>query len=234
MTRRLVTQKRLSYVAGVMAVVAFVLLAGGAIVWANGWQFDIDSGQFQPTAVIGIEVTQPTSAKVYLNDELVSQALPITLRGLKPGFYQLRLTSPGYYDWLQSWQLTAGQAVKVSRGSSLILKNPTPKVTALEGQFISEPAFDDNIAISNSGEITDSGHLVTTLTAAPTRFNRFNDGYIYQAGNQLRLFFPQGFQDYLIYQLPSDQLAQLKFDPGSWRVLLASGDQQLTLDLNTN
>jgi len=213
----------LSVLAAMFGVAAFFILSSIAVVWANGLRFNPDTKRFEQTVVVAVESeTNYPNVQVFLNGELVATEVPFQLRGLLPAYYELLIEQTGYQPHFQAFNLAAGE-VKVVRDYRAIAVSPTVTVDA-ERVVFTEPAFEAGLKVTIDGELLDQGGLVTRFIDDPVLARRFNDGYIYQLGSELRLFLPDGPHDYLIYPLNSSAVARLNIRANAWEVILQEGE----------
>lgn len=210
-------QRLLTFMAGLFACLAFVILAWVVVVSASGLKYDPGTGRFQKTVIVAVEPVIP-EVKLTINDQLVATELPFELRDQLPGLYTVKIEKDGYYPWVQNWQLSAGQVGLVDNDTTLIARKPQVEdvATVISSQFVT--TFDVGLVLTDVGELLDQGRQVTTFATRPVQAHRLHTGYLYQVGRELRLFFPIGNQDYLLYTLASDQVAKLTTNSPNWQV----------------
>ncbi len=205
------------------AVAAFFILSSIAVVWANGLRFNPETKRFEQTVVVAIESDDSwEDVNVFLNGETVATEIPTQLRGLVPGYYELLLQQDGYQPYFQAFTLSAGEA-KLIRDYQPIAASPRVVVDPDRIVF-AEPAFEAGLRVTTDGELLDRNNLVTRFIDNPLLARRFNDSYVYQLGNELRLYMPEGPHDYLIYTLASDNAAKLNIRAGAWEIVLQEGE----------
>lgn len=227
-------QKRrqmLTFLAGTLAVASFLILSSIAVVWANGLRFNHDTRRFEQTVVVAVESKQEyIGVKLYLNGELISQEVPYQKRGILPGNYELLLQKEGYQAWRQNFELSASEVGLIK---DFRLVAVSPKATVLENFAMTvEPYFDTGLSLNQSGELLDNNELVSRFVTQPTQVRRFGPGYLYQINNELRLFFPEGPQDYPIYKLSSSIPARIMVRPSSWEIIVEEGSVVTQLELD--
>ncbi len=66
--------------------------------FALGYKFNKKTFKFTKTGLVFIK-TQPPGANVYWDNGLLEENTPVTLRGIIPGAYQLRVELDKYYPW---------------------------------------------------------------------------------------------------------------------------------------
>lgn len=207
----------ITFIIGVIAVTAFVVTSFVALVWANGLSFDLSRRNFQQTALIAVEA-RINKASITVNGDEVATAAPFQHRSLPAGRYELRITKPGYREYVKIFQLTPGQVGIVPEKVRLLADNPKSELLALTSPDGVSP-FDSGISV-DSGELIDRGVLVTRFSSDPLLVRRFNQGYLYQIGNQLRLYFADNNSDELIKTFPAATPAVLTVDETDWRVTI--------------
>jgi hypothetical protein len=219
-TRR---RKMLSILAALFAVAAFFILSSIAVVWANGLKFNPETKRFEQTVVVAVDSDKNyPGALVYLNGELVATEVPFQLRGLVPGRYELLLEQLGYQPYYRVLHLAAGEAEVIEDYQPIAAK---PLVTVDQDRIVfAEPAFEAGLRVTTDGELLDRTKLVSRFIGNPVMARRFNDGYVYQLGSELRLFLPDGPHDYLLYTLASSEVAKLNIRANAWEVILQEGE----------
>ncbi len=212
-------RRLLSLLSGLLAVTAFFLLSSVAVVWANGLKFNPEVKRFEKTVVVAIESKDThRPVAVYLNDELIATEIPMRLRGLLPGRYEIRIEQDGFHTHSQVFRLRAGE-VKAIRDYRPIAVSP--KVTLEPNRTVyPEPLFEAGLRVTPDGELIDRDTLVTRLIVTPLTVRRIGTGYLYQIGNELRLFLPEGPHDYFIYRLATDQPVQMNVRSALWQIFL--------------
>lgn len=219
-----------SVLAALFGVSAFFILSSIAVVWANGLRFNPETRRFEQTVVIAVESDRDREGvEVYLNGEQVAQEVPFQLRGLVPGHYELLLREVGFQPYTLTFNLGPGE-VKLIRDYQPIAVNPLVTVDPERVVFV-EPAFETGLRITSDGELLDRDRLVTRLIDDPIIARRFNTGYIYQLGAELRFYLPDGPHDYLIYQLSSNLPARINTRPGSWEIVVQEGETVKVISL---
>ena len=213
----------LSTMAGLLAVAAFFILSSIAVVWANGLKFNPETKRFEQTVVVAVDSDRDyQDVQVYLNGEIVATEAPFQLRGLVPGRYELLLERPNFQPYYRVFSLAAGEAMVIKDYQPIALK---PLVTIDPDRIVfSEPAFEAGLRVTADGELLDRTKLVSRFIGNPVLARRFNGGYIYQLGSELRLFLSDGPHDYLLYTLSSNDVAKLNIRAGAWEIVLQEGE----------
>ncbi len=217
--------KLLNILAWTLVVVAFFVLSSVAIVWANGLKFNPEKRSFEQTSVIAIQSNLP-GVTIKLNGKILANSAPAEFKSLAAGNYSVSIEKLGYFPWRQSFNLAAGQVGLINH-AHLIAQQPNIQVVkASDYPFSSSNAFDVGLSSQNN-ELVDGGALVSRFSGDLIQAHRFLDGYVYQIGSQLHLFYSDGPQDYLLYTAKKSTLIPLVFPPISSQFALINGDQAL-------
>ena len=218
----------LSVVAGTLAVLSFLILSSYAVVWANGLRFNPSSGSFDKTVLIAIE-SDRIDAGLFLNGEKITGQIPYRIRNLLPGTYLVELTKVGFYPWKKTFFLSEGQVGLIT--DPVLLADPpliTDSLVGLAPRLTSQ--LGNGLSLTD-GELTDRGTFITRFSRSPLQVHGFNGSYLYQDGNELRLFIPAGTQDFLIYQATqADQLPIALFEK-TWQVAVTDNNQVRLINL---
>jgi len=208
-------KRKLTALITTLSVLVFLVISSAAVVWANGLRYNSATGTFEQTVLIAIDGDQQ-DVDVTLNGQLVASQIPYRARNLLPDHYTVELSKKGFQTWRQSFWLSRGQ-VGVITDPTLIAVSPLVTTADTNLTTLALPDLDFGLQLS-SGELIDGGSLVTRLSQLPIQIHRFNGYYLYQVGNQLRLFLPAGTQDYLIYTAQTSGQLPLVFFPSTWQI----------------
>jgi hypothetical protein len=213
-------RKVLTTLAGTMAVLAFLIISSVAVVWANGLRYNTTTGSFEQTVLIAID-GDPQYVDVLLDGKKITNHVPYRIRNLLPGQYKIELAKAGFQTWTQTFWLSKGQ-VGLIVDPHLIAARPL--MTTAESPLITSDlgSLDFGLQLS-SGELTDRGELISRFGQSPLQVHRFNEFYLYQVGNELRLFLVKGSQDYLIYNSHETKRLPLALYPSTWQVAVTDG-----------
>ncbi len=127
----------------IVFLAAFFVISPIIILYTAGYRYDWQSGLLKETGAISIDV-EPADAVVYLNGIKLEDKMPIRLNNIAPAKYSLRITMPGYYDWLKEIEVKNKQT-NYTKELSLIKKNKpeifiNEKITgyavSFDGRFI--------------------------------------------------------------------------------------------------
>lgn len=228
MTVRRPKKQLLTILAGGLAVVSFLILSSVAIVWANGLKFNPKTLNFDQTVLIAIEGALD-NVTITLNGEVVGSQTPLRLRSLLPGRYNLIISRKGFQSWQQSFDLREGQ-VGLIKDPFLVAEHPVVSLSD-EKPLITDYSTFDRGLVASSGELSDHGQLVTRFSTEISQAHRFQSGYIYQQGGQLRLFIPAGDQDWLLYSSDTSELMRLQIIDSSWQIAVGFPDSTKIINL---
>lgn len=113
----------------------FLFLAGLPVIlsFALGYKFNPRTLRFVKTGLIFVK-TQPTGAKIYLNDKLFPEKSPASMQELIPGTYKVTMELAQYYPYQAQVEVEAG---KVSRVDKVILFPMRPNLAQLNQERFS-------------------------------------------------------------------------------------------------
>jgi len=220
----------LTFFAGLLAFASFLFLSSIAVVWANGLRFNPETKRFEQTAVIAVEGEDDyTGVGIFVNGEKVGSEVPFQQRNLLPGYYEILIQKDGYQPWRQVFDLAPGEVGLIDQ-YILIAEQPLSTVPETPPSF-TEPLIEAGLSLSEDGELLDRNKLVSRFVGQPVLARRLNHGYLYQIANELRLHFPDGPQDFLIYQLPSAEPALIVVRQSNWELIIKDGETAKRLQL---
>ncbi|MDO8499437.1 MAG: PEGA domain-containing protein [bacterium] len=81
-------------------ILAFLIISPLIIAYTGGYRYDWQNGLLKETGAISIDV-EPPNATVYLNGAQLTNKIPIRLKNVVPQKYTIKITAPGYYDWVK-------------------------------------------------------------------------------------------------------------------------------------
>lgn len=230
------SQKRrqlLNFLAGLLAVTAFVAVSSIAVVWSHGLRFNPDTKRFEATAVIAVESSDDLfGLEVLVNGEVVGTKLPFQLRNLVPGYYEVIIQKPNFYSWRQVFQLEPGE-VEIIENIQLIAKTPKTTLITEEVSF-TEPLFEVGLSHTDSGELLDRGKLISSFATTIKLARRIEKAYIYQIEDELRIKFPEGRQDYLIQKLAGSDPVPMLVDQSDWEIIIDNQGQIMRIELTVD
>jgi hypothetical protein len=95
----------------------------------------ICSNQSQPSTGSIYAVSSPSSAAIYMDDNIYKGSTPKTITGLSAGIHSIRITYPCYYEYNASVNVIGGETVNVN--ANLIVKPSICRGTALSCNSLS-------------------------------------------------------------------------------------------------
>jgi len=140
-------------------IIIFLVLCPILILYASGFRYDWKQGFPRRTGAISINV-EPVDVQVYANKVLVPRDLDVQslsykdevrLTSAPPGKYVIKITKPGYYDWIKDVEIKEMQTVYIKE-AILMKKNEAQKLD--DGQI-------NTLALS-----PDNNYLAYTKTTA--------------------------------------------------------------------
>jgi len=213
---------------GLLGIVAFFILSSAAIVWASGLRFNPQTWGFEKTVLVAIE-GDLKSVAIKVNNQLISRSLPVRLRNLLPGRYDVEIFKPKFQSYRRVFQLSENQ-VGIIRDPTLIASSPLTTPYRQRISYSDEVRFDSGLTETNN-ELRDQGVLVSRFSSPVIQAHRYNNGYLYQLGRQLRLAFPEEVQDFFVYDLKSDRYAPLRVEESTWQIIVLDGKQTQLINL---
>lgn len=105
----------------IIFIVAFFVISPIIIMYTAGYRYDWRNGLLKETGAISVDV-EPKNTTVYLNGIKLQDKMPIRLNNIAPAKYSLRITAPGYFDWLKEIEVKNKQT-NYTKKISLIKKN---------------------------------------------------------------------------------------------------------------
>jgi len=223
-------KKLVKGLAWTLVSVGFVMACFATYIWVNGLKYDPQTGRFQLTALISLEMGLK-DVTVLLNNKEVGDSTPLRLDRLGSGRYDLVIKKDNFYSWQKSFDLKPGQA-EVVKQIDLIAQEPKLVKTGSPEPTRDLPRFDIGLTVTG-GEILDYGRLVSRLSSDVIQAHRLNQAILYQTQDQLRLYFAEGPQDYLVYRFDSTTYQPLNVDSRGWRVSFSRQGQTYQLSLKT-
>ncbi len=124
-------------------IMAFFIIAPIIILYTAGYRYDWQNGLLKETGSINIDI-EPKTAEIYLNGVRLQQKIPVRLNNIAPAKYNLRITSPGYFDWVKEIEVKNKQTNYIKEISLLQKNKPQNLINAninnfaisYDGQFI--------------------------------------------------------------------------------------------------
>ncbi len=124
----------------IIFIAAFFVISPMIIMYTAGYHYDWKNGLLKETGAISIDV-EPKNATVYLNGIRLKSKMPIRLNNIAPAKYSLRITAPGYFDWIKEIEVKNKQTNYTKEVS--LIKKTKPEIVTNE--------IADNLAVSFDG-----------------------------------------------------------------------------------
>ena len=122
-----------------LLILILLAVAGYIILFSLGLKIDWQNLRLEETGMLFVK-TQPTDAKVLIDNREFSDRTPIKIRWLVPGQYQLEITKEGYRSWQKRIEIESGMVTEEKK-VRLFSEKPqqkkiakADKVVVLEGQ----------------------------------------------------------------------------------------------------
>lgn len=185
-------------------IASFVFLAFFVHLKANGWRVNWRTWQLIKTGMIALDGT-PDSAEVKINGKIYSRTLPIKIRDLAPGYYDITVSASGYQEWQQLVYVEPGKA-GLYQNIVLFLKNPQEasvptNMTAenLEESFQNQTK---NLKISGS-EIYYQDKFITRFSQNVLAAIIYSDNnhFIFQQNDEIRAIDFDGSNNQFLFKL---------------------------------
>lgn len=113
-------------------ILCFFVISPITILYTAGYRYNVDGG-ITRTGVISINI-EPEDARVYLNDILIEEKIPLKLNNRTPGRYHIRIEKDGFYAWNQDVLVRSNQTTYI-RDVQLI-ENHEPRQINVPGDII--------------------------------------------------------------------------------------------------
>lgn len=108
-------------------IAAFLIISPLLILYTAGYRYDWHNGLFNETGAISIDII-PKNASVYVNGLRLKGRMPIRLKNITPGKYDLRLGAPGYYDWQKTVEVKNQETLYI-KDIQMVQKNKSTLLT---------------------------------------------------------------------------------------------------------
>lgn len=116
-------------------IIVFLILCPILILYSSGYRYDWKQGFPRRTGAISVNV-EPTDVLVYANNVEIPRDLDVQTLSYKdevrltsapPGKYTIKITKPGYYDWIKDVEVKEMQTVYIKE-AILTKKNDPQKI----------------------------------------------------------------------------------------------------------
>ena len=127
----------------ILFVITFFVIAPLIIMYTAGYRYDWQNGLLKETGAISVDI-EPKDAIVYLNGIKLQDKMPIRLNNIAPAKYSLRITAPGYFDWLKEIEVKNKQTnyikeitlIKKNKPQILLSEKVKKMALSYDGRFI--------------------------------------------------------------------------------------------------
>lgn len=172
-------------------IIIFLILCPILILYASGYRYDWRQGFPRRTGAISITV-EPTDATIYANNIKIPRDVDVQtlsykdearLTGAPPGKYTIKITKPGYYDWIKDVEVKEMQTVYIKE--AILMKKNDPK--KLDDGYISATSLSPNnkfLAYAKTVENKTQIWLRDIDTGINEKILIFNDTSVTMAWNE--------------------------------------------------
>lgn len=103
-------------------ILAFCAVSGYALFLAFGYNVDLQGRHIEKTSIIDV-VSRYPEVRVYLDDKIIGNSLPLQIKDLLPGFYNLSVNKLGFLPWSRKLEVQTDFVTKVD-DVVLVPENP--------------------------------------------------------------------------------------------------------------
>lgn len=96
----------------VFLIALFFIISPAVILYTMGFRYDFETGHIRQTGAISIDI-EPEDARVYINDVLLDQGMPIRLTNRAPGVYRVRIEQNGFESWQKDMVIESNQTTYI-------------------------------------------------------------------------------------------------------------------------
>jgi hypothetical protein len=132
-------------------IIVFVICTPVAVLYALGYQLDIETGQVTKTGSLVVK-SEPTKSLVYIDGKLQKNKTNSTIRFLLPGDYNFTIDRDGYQSWTKRLNIRSGIVTWANLNRefvTLFYDAPKPKGN-LPAEVTSVSALRNSATIINS------------------------------------------------------------------------------------
>jgi len=95
-----------------IGVLLFCAVSGYALFLAYGYNLDLKHQNIEKTSIIDIASRYP-EVRVYLDEKIIGNSIPLQIKDLLPGFYNLSVNKLGYLPWNRKLEVQTDIVTKV-------------------------------------------------------------------------------------------------------------------------
>ncbi|HLG25488.1 MAG TPA: hypothetical protein VI588_01685 [Candidatus Gracilibacteria bacterium] len=89
------------FILKLFTVLLFVAVAGVTLFFAYGYRFDVEGQSVEKTSIIDL-ANRASDVRVSVDAQLVSEFMPVQLKGILPGLHTLNITKKGFRPWART------------------------------------------------------------------------------------------------------------------------------------
>jgi hypothetical protein len=174
---------------GLFNVILFCVLGSVCLLWALGYRVNWQTVSIEQTSTVDLSTAQSgLKPTVFVNGIKQDSSLPLIMRWLFPGHYDIYVQLDGYRPWHKIIDVEANQ--RVSYGSILLLYTVPKPITSPDvriDQIVGRSFDNDGIEVRSGNELWIDNQLITRLSDDIHNPEYYFDKkhVVYQAGDQL-------------------------------------------------
>ncbi|MEK9183109.1 MAG: hypothetical protein AAB849_01220 [Patescibacteria group bacterium] len=93
-------------------IALFLTAAPIVVLYTSGYRYNWQKNKVEQVGVLMLDIL-PADAKLYLNNELLSDKRPLRLADLSPNYYQILAAKDGYHSWQKNLEIKARESTLV-------------------------------------------------------------------------------------------------------------------------
>lgn len=115
--------------------IIFFIASPIIILYTAGYRYNFSTNEIKETGVLSIDA-KPRNAIVYLNEVLLDKKIPIHLPNRAPGTYKIKISTPGYQDWVKDITIESKQTTYIKNITLFKYSTPTQILNDLDKNII--------------------------------------------------------------------------------------------------
>lgn len=177
------------WVSGLIYFITFCILGTICLLWALGYRVNWVAETIEQTGIVELSTPQVgLHPNVFVNGERQSSSLPISLRWLFPGHYDIRIEQSGYQTWEKL--IIVGNNERIDYPSVLLLYAVPQTIdppTIRTDQIVNRTYDNRGIEIRSGNELWVDGAFITRTSDDMLNPEYYFDSkhIIYQAGDEV-------------------------------------------------
>ncbi|MBU0660792.1 PEGA domain-containing protein [Patescibacteria group bacterium] len=96
-----------------LLISTFFIVSPILILYTEGYRYDWESQTVLTTGVLSIDI-EPDDARVFINNQIIKDPIPIRLADLSPNNYTIRLEKDGHHTWEKSMIISSNQTTYIN------------------------------------------------------------------------------------------------------------------------